>query len=57
MFGVFTPFHAGLMLAAPVRPVLVEFFRAGDAGVQVEHPAGLGGGERDQVPPVFTGYK
>jgi hypothetical protein len=29
--------------------VLVECGRAGEAGVEVEHAAGLGGGERDNV--------
>jgi hypothetical protein len=37
--------------------LLVERLRAGDAGVQVEQAAGLGGGERDQVAPGFVCYE
>ena len=37
--------------------MLVECPRAGDAGVQVEQAAGLGGGERDQVTPGLVGYE
>jgi hypothetical protein len=37
--------------------LLVERFRPGDAGVQVEQAADLGGGERDQVAPGFVSYE
>ena len=37
--------------------MLVEVFRPGDAGVQVEQAAGLDGGERDQVTPCLVGYE
>jgi hypothetical protein len=37
--------------------VLVECAGPGDVRVQVEQAAGLGGGERDQVPPGFVGYE
>jgi hypothetical protein len=37
--------------------VLVEGHLAGDADVQVELAAGLGGGEGDEVAPAFAGYE
>ena len=43
----------GRALPLPVRPVPVVFGGAGNAGVEVEHAAGLGG-ERDEVASVFV---
>jgi hypothetical protein len=37
-------------------PIYQESRRAGDADVQVELAAALGGGEGDQVAPGFVGY-
>src|SRR3974390_2018403 len=46
---------AGLPVASPVCPLLVECPGAGVGGVQAEQAAGLGDGERDQVTPGFAG--
>src|SRR5215469_9874262 len=55
--GVVRLAGGGLPVASPVGPLLVECPRAGEAGVQVEQAAGLGGGERDQVTPGLPGYE
>ncbi len=55
--GVMRLTGGGLAVASPARPLLVERVRPGEARVQVEQAAGLGGGERDQVTSGFIGYE